>query len=292
MNVTTKLLEYPTDILQRLDQSQLDGVRRQFESDGWKIITWGADSHDAVEFTIYKREEEDNDGLFVSLFLAVASSSTITQALEVLVERNGRSRKIQFGTETKEIFTADDVRSALERGMHWRETGVIGPPLLVAVGAADLALANINDLITQMRERALEARSDATSRVLARLQDELPEQFSELLRERFTTEELRRIAEGYWEAATNRYNELVERGEATLARLRSQGGGFMGTFTEGDEPAIEIRERTAKLVGVELPRKESAKKAPAKKATPKKAPAKKGIAKKAPADGSRRRSPK
>ena len=44
-----------------------------------------------------------------------------------------------------------------------------------------------------------------------------------------------------------------------------------------------VGERAAKLVGVELPAKKSAKAAPAKKAPAKKAPAKKAPAKKAPA---------
>src|SRR6202008_4288050 len=102
-------------------------------------------------------------------------------------------------------------------------------PLLAALGAADLALATVNDLIINLRERAEETRTETRSRVeerrarLSKLQEDLPEQLTEL-RERFTAEELRKAAEGYLEAATNRYSELVERGEATLERLRSQSG--------------------------------------------------------------------
>src|ERR1700758_1756465 len=100
-------------------------------------------------------------------------------------------------------------------------------PLLAALGAADLALATVNDLLANLRERAEETRSETRSRVeerrarLSKLQEDLPEQLTEL-RERFTTEELRKAAEGYLDAATNRYNELVERGEIALERLRSQ----------------------------------------------------------------------
>src|SRR6201981_4242736 len=102
-------------------------------------------------------------------------------------------------------------------------------PLLAALGAADLALATVNDLIVNLRERAEETRTETRSRVeerrarLSKLQEDLPEQLTEL-RERFTAEELRKAAEGYVEAATSRYNELVERGEAALERLRSQAG--------------------------------------------------------------------
>ena len=178
-------------------------------------------------------------------------------------------------------------------------------PLLAALGAADLALATVNELISDLRDRAGETRTDTRSRVeesrarLTRLQEDLPEQLREL-RERFTSDELRKAAEGYLEAATSRYNELVERGEAALDRLRSQS-----TFEDASaraqasvDQAVELTqealgtvssrtravgERAAKLVGIDLPKKAPAKKASAKKAPAKKAAAKKAPAKKAPA---------
>jgi heparin binding hemagglutinin HbhA len=174
-------------------------------------------------------------------------------------------------------------------------------PLLAALGAADLALATVNDLLGNLRERAEETRTETRSRVeerrarLSKLQEDLPEQVAEL-RERFTSDELRKAAEGYLEAATSRYNELVERGEAALDRLRSQSA-FEDASARAQasvDQAVELTqealgtvasqtravgERAAKLVGIELP----AKKGPAKKAAAKKAPAKKAAAKKAPA---------
>ena len=179
-------------------------------------------------------------------------------------------------------------------------------PLLAALGAADLALATVNDLITTLRDRAEETRSETRTRVeerrarLSKLQEDLPEQFTEL-RERFTPEELRKAAEGYLEAATNRYNDLVERGEAALERLRSQrpfedasarAEGYVDQAVELTQDALgtvasqtrAVGERAAKLVGIELPKKaEGAKKVAAKKAPAKKAPAKKAPAKKAAA---------
>jgi len=181
-------------------------------------------------------------------------------------------------------------------------------PLLAALGAADLALATVNDLIVNLRERAEETRTETRSRVeerrarLSKLQEDLPEQLTEL-RERFTPEELRKAAEGYVDAATNRYNELVERGEAALDRLRSQrpfedaSARAQASVDQAVELAQEalgtvasqtraVGERAAKLVGIELPKKAQAKKAAAKKAPvakkapAKKAPAKKGSAKK------------
>src|SRR5271166_4564861 len=184
-------------------------------------------------------------------------------------------------------------------------------PLLAALGAADLALATVNDLLLELRERAEETRTDTRSRVeerrarLTKRREELPEQLRDQLRERFTADELRSAAEGYVEAATSRYNELVERGEAALERLRSQAGfddasaraeGYVDQAVELTQEALgtvasqtrAVGERAAKLVGIELPKKtdaaaKKAQKAVAKKAPAKKAPAKKAPAKKAPA---------
>jgi heparin binding hemagglutinin HbhA len=184
-------------------------------------------------------------------------------------------------------------------------------PLLAAVGAADLALERVNEIVATLRERAGEARSDAETRVeetrarVTKLQEELPTQFGDL-RERLTSEELRKFAESYAEAAQSSYNKLVERGEAALERLRNQPAleEAAGRVERYSDQAVELTqealgnvasqtravgERAAKLVGVELPKKAektaapakaAAKKAPAKKAPAKKAPAKKAAAKK------------
>jgi len=177
-------------------------------------------------------------------------------------------------------------------------------PLLAAVGAADLALERVNEIVATLRERAGEARTDTQARVdesrarLTRLQEDLPTQFGEL-RERLTSEELRKVAESYAEAAQTRYNKLVERGEIALERLRSTNALEEGRerVERYSDQAVELTqealgnvasqtravgERAAKLVGVELPKK-AQKAAPAKKAPAKKAAAKKAAAKKAPA---------
>jgi heparin binding hemagglutinin HbhA len=184
-------------------------------------------------------------------------------------------------------------------------------PLLAAVGAADLALERVNEIVATLRERAGEARTDAETRVeesrarLTRLQEDLPTQFGDL-RDRLSSEELRKFAETYAETAQSTYNKLVERGEVAIEKLRSQpaleeAAGRVQTRTD---QAVELTqealgnvasqtravgERAAKLVGVELPKKaqktaapvkSTAKKVPAKKAPAKKAPAKKAPAKK------------
>ena len=177
-------------------------------------------------------------------------------------------------------------------------------PLLAAVGAADLALERVNEIVATLRERAGEARTDAETRVeesrarLTKLQEDLPTQFGDL-RERLTSDELRKVAESYAEAAQTRYNKLVERGEAALERLRNTPALEEGRerVERYSDQAVELTqealgnvasqtravgERAAKLVGVELPKK-AAKAAPAKKAPAKKVPAKKAPAKKAAA---------
>ena len=177
-------------------------------------------------------------------------------------------------------------------------------PLLAAVGAADLALERVNEIVATLRERAGEARTDTQTRVeesrarLTKLQEDLPTQFEEL-RGRLSSEELRKFAETYADAAQTTYNKLVERGEAALERIRTTPALEEGRerVERYSDQAVELTqealgnvatqtravgERAAKLVGVELPKK-TAKAAPAKKAPAKKTAAKKAPAKKAPA---------
>jgi len=183
-------------------------------------------------------------------------------------------------------------------------------PLFAAVGAADLALERVNEIVTTLLERAEEARTDATDRVeetrgrIAKLREDLPQRAEEI-RGRLTADELREAAEGYREQVTELYNELIERGEAALERLRTQPGfeerraQAEKRFSETVELTQEalgnvanqtraVGERAAKLIGREpakkatkkaAPTKKAAKKATAKKATAKKAPAKKGAKK-------------
>ncbi|MFM9032908.1 MAG: heparin-binding hemagglutinin [Mycobacterium sp.] len=170
-------------------------------------------------------------------------------------------------------------------------------PLLAAVGAADLALATVNEIVVTLRERA-EVAGDRVGdgrAALTRLQEQLPKRTEEL-RGRLTADELRKAADEFMVDATETYNSLIARGEAALERLRGQAefkdaADRVETYVES---AVELTqealgnvsaqtravgERAAKLVGVELP----AKKAPAKKSAPAKkaAPVKKAAAKKA-----------
>ncbi|HYJ55275.1 MAG TPA: heparin-binding hemagglutinin [Mycobacterium sp.] len=182
-------------------------------------------------------------------------------------------------------------------------------PLLAAVGAADLALERVNEIVAALRERAGEARTDAGTRVeesrarINKLQEDLPSQFGDI-REKLTADEVRKFAEGYAEAAQSTYNKLIERGEAALERLRSQPAleEAASRVEEYTDQAVELTqealgnvasqtravgERAAKLVGVELPKKTESAAAPVKKAA-KKAPAKKAPAKKVPAPAAKK----
>jgi len=184
-------------------------------------------------------------------------------------------------------------------------------PLLAAVGAADLALATVNEILNTLRERAEVAgdRMDDRRAALTRLQEELPKRTEEL-RGKLTSEELRKAADEFFVDATETYNTLVARGEAALERIKGQpefkdAADRVETYVES---AVELTqealgnvsaqtravgERAAKLVGVDLPApaKAPAKKAPAKKAPAKKAPAKKADAKKAPAKAAAKKAP-
>jgi len=182
-------------------------------------------------------------------------------------------------------------------------------PLLAAVGAADLALATVNEILVTLRERA-ELAGDDRRAALTRLQEELPKRTEEL-RGKLTSDELRKAAEEFLADATETYNTLVARGEAAIERLKGQPEfkeaadrveGYVEQAVELTQEALgnvsaqtrAVGERAAKLVGVDLPAaKESApeavakafapaQKAAAKKAAPVKAAAKKA-AKKAPA---------
>src|SRR5690606_41705499 len=100
-------------------------------------------------------------------------------------------------------------------------------PLLAAVGAADLALERVNEIVAALRERADEVRSDANARAeerrarISKVRDELPAQFEEI-RGKLSADELRRAAGAYADAAQGTYTKPVERGAAAGETWRTQ----------------------------------------------------------------------
>ena len=87
-------------------------------------------------------------------------------------------------------------------------------PLLAAIGVGDFALNTVIDAVTDARTRAEERAENTRERINA-----IPEDFEEL-RSRLAPEELRRVAEGYVQAAAQIYVSLAERGEVALERVR------------------------------------------------------------------------
>ena len=117
--------------------------------------------------------------------------------------------------------------------------------LYAAVGAGDVVVQAVADVVAQVRSRAEPPRVDVEERVggakeriaglpdeltegvenlrdrLAGLPSELPEELAEL-REKFTADELRKVAEAYLKVASDLYTSLAERGEETVERIRKQ----------------------------------------------------------------------
>lgn len=103
----------------------------------------------------------------------------------------------------------------------------LASPFYAVVGAGDLAVKQVTDAVTQLRERTeaagenAQARIDETRARLNNLPDEVPATIDEL-RGKLNADEIRKIADSYLESATDFYNSLAERGEETIERLRQQ----------------------------------------------------------------------
>ncbi|WP_433758636.1 heparin-binding hemagglutinin [Nocardia sp. CA-135398] len=197
-------------------------------------------------------------------------------------------------------------------------------PLFATVGAGDAVYTAVVDAVSQVRERA--ATADVSGRVeearerfanvpadvraqfetlrerLSGLPSELPEDLAEL-REKFTSEELKALAEKYYTQVLDLYADLAVRGEETVERLRANHlvedqiervetlykdaasraedalakvNELIGRPAKEDEDAvdpvveaevIEVTTETVPATDGEAPKKAPAKKAPAKKAT-------------------------
>ncbi|GEM29907.1 hypothetical protein NN3_09140 [Nocardia neocaledoniensis NBRC 108232] len=213
------------------------------------------------------------------------------------------------------------------------KTATVTKPLFATVGAGDAIYTAVNEVVADVRERV--ATADAKARVeearerfanvpadvqaqfdtlrerIAGLPSELPEDLAEL-REKFTPEELRKLAEQYYRQALDIYADLAVRGEETVDRLRAnqavdeQIGRVESLYKDasaraedalakvndllgrGKAEAEAVAEQAAAVVDAEVvtvteePAPAPAAKAPAaKKAPAKKAPAKKAAPKKA-----------
>ncbi|WP_280497407.1 heparin-binding hemagglutinin [Nocardia asiatica] len=122
------------------------------------------------------------------------------------------------------------------------KNATVTKPLLATVGAGDALYAAVNDVVAQVRERAVatevqtrveearerfanvpadvQAQFESLRERLSGLPSELPDDLAEL-REKFTAEELRTLAEKYYRQALDIYADLAVRGEETIERLRA-----------------------------------------------------------------------
>jgi heparin binding hemagglutinin HbhA len=96
-------------------------------------------------------------------------------------------------------------------------------PLLVAIGASDLATKALTEAVRNARSEAAERREAAQDR-FTQLQERLSGIPSELteLRGRLEPTELRKLTDAYANAAMELYRSLAERGDTALERLRSR----------------------------------------------------------------------
>ncbi|MEV0682965.1 heparin-binding hemagglutinin [Nocardia sp. NPDC050378] len=205
------------------------------------------------------------------------------------------------------------------------KTATVTKPLFATVGAGDAIYTAVNEVVADVRERV--ATTDAKARVeearerianvpadvqaqfdtirerLAGLPSELPEDLAEL-REKFTPEELRKLAEQYYRQALDIYADLAVRGEETVERLRAneavdeQIGRVESLYKDASARAEEALAKVNDLLGRGKEEAQAAaaeaaavveaevvavtdEAAPAKAPAAKKAPAKKAPAKKA-----------
>ncbi|MGI5222749.1 heparin-binding hemagglutinin [Nocardia sp. CA-290969] len=147
-------------------------------------------------------------------------------------------------------------------------------PLFATVGATDAVYTAVLDAVTQVRERATDVNGrvdEARERFaglpadvqtqfeqirtrLAELPSELPEDLAEL-REKFTAEELRKLAEQYYRQVVDIYSDLAVRGEETVERLRAnhlveeQVGRVESLYKDASSRAEEVLDRVNGLIG-------------------------------------------
>ena len=114
------------------------------------------------------------------------------------------------------------------------------------------------DNVETLRDRAGDARSDAETRVeegrarLTKLQEDLPSQFDEL-RDKLTSEELRKLADSYVEFATTGWTSLANvTGWAAISLPlgRTADGLPIGVQLMAPVPALKLL--TCRLVGGKL----------------------------------------
>lgn len=143
-------------------------------------------------------------------------------------------------------------------------------PIYAAVGAGDAVVQAVADVVAQVRARAEStgtevndrvetARENAKARVDSLVDDVeslrkrlvgLPAELPEIneLRESFTPEELKKVAEAYLKVAADLYSSLAVRGEETVERIR-RSPGIEGSIERANAAAGEVAELTEQALG-------------------------------------------
>jgi heparin binding hemagglutinin HbhA len=118
--------------------------------------------------------------------------------------------------------TSSDVRRVRTRANQVvnAQFDMVRTPLLAWLGASDLAVNKLNDAVVVARTRVVRRRAAASAQA-EKLQGRLNELPGEL-RDRLTTEELRKRYDEVADQARKTYTELAGRGEGTLDRIRRQ----------------------------------------------------------------------
>jgi heparin binding hemagglutinin HbhA len=159
------------------------------------------------------------------------------------------------------------------------KNATVTKPLLATVGAGDALYTAVNDVVAQVRERAVatevqarveearerfanvpadvQAQFESLRERLSGLPSELPEDLAEL-REKFTAEELRTLAERYYRQALDIYADLAVRGEEAIDRLRANHlveeriGKVETIYGDAVSRAEDVLERVNGLLGLGL----------------------------------------
>ena len=116
------------------------------------------------------------------------------------------------------VPTIEDVRKAGEQARSAVTTAFeqVRTPLLAAIGAGEVATQAVIDAVHRARTRVTERAEHARGVV-----DDLPTDVTSL-REKLDPAELRKLVDGYADAASKLYQYLTEQGEQAVDRLRSQ----------------------------------------------------------------------
>lgn len=122
--------------------------------------------------------------------------------------------------------TSADLRKVREQAVSVVNDayGQARTPLLVAIGAGDLATSTVLEALNNAR-KGFDGRTDKVRKTVADLPKELEDLRKNLdlavLREKLDPTELRRIVDEYFKSVQAKYSELAEKGEQAIDKIKS-----------------------------------------------------------------------